>query len=105
MGTAGVSRTRSSPSPRTGPRRPGSSRAFSLRTAARLSGSGLGRGGPLPPDAPGRGLVVSLDMADRWQSESIESTLMHTGDKLEEPARRGGRFGVRGRRADVPALP
>ncbi|MFI4870674.1 MAG: hypothetical protein ACIARQ_02590 [Phycisphaerales bacterium JB061] len=30
------------------------------------------------------GLVVSLDMADRWQSESIESTLMHTGDKLEE---------------------
>lgn len=30
------------------------------------------------------GLVVSLDMADRWQSESIESTLMHSGDKLEE---------------------
>ncbi len=29
-------------------------------------------------------LIVSLDMADRWQSESIESTLMHTGDKLEE---------------------
>lgn len=32
----------------------------------------------------GADLVVSLDMADRWQSESIESTLMHTGDKLEE---------------------
>lgn len=32
----------------------------------------------------GSDLIVSLDMADRWQSESIESTLMHTGDKLEE---------------------
>ncbi len=32
----------------------------------------------------GDDLIVSLDMADRWQSESIESTLMHTGDKLEE---------------------
>jgi len=29
-------------------------------------------------------LVVSLDMLDRWQSESIESDLMHSGDKLEE---------------------
>ncbi len=27
---------------------------------------------------------VSLVMKDRWQSESIESDLMHTGDKLEE---------------------
>lgn len=27
---------------------------------------------------------VSLVMADRWQSESIESELVHTGDKLEE---------------------
>lgn len=27
---------------------------------------------------------VSLVMKDRWQSESIESELMHTGDKLEE---------------------
>ena len=29
-------------------------------------------------------LWVALVMADRWQSESIESDLMHTGDKLEE---------------------
>jgi hypothetical protein len=29
-------------------------------------------------------LWVSLVMADRWQSESIESDLMHSGDKLEE---------------------
>lgn len=29
-------------------------------------------------------LIVSLDMLDRWQSESIESGLMHSGDKLEE---------------------
>jgi len=27
---------------------------------------------------------VSLVMADRWLSESIEADLMHTGDKLEE---------------------
>ena len=27
---------------------------------------------------------VSLVMEDRWQSESIESELMHTGDSLEE---------------------
>lgn len=27
---------------------------------------------------------VSLEMADRWQSESIEAELVHTGDKLEE---------------------
>lgn len=27
---------------------------------------------------------VSLVMKDRWQSESIEAELMHTGDKLEE---------------------
>lgn len=27
---------------------------------------------------------VSLTMADRWLSESIESDLMHTGDKIEE---------------------
>lgn len=30
------------------------------------------------------GLFVSLEMEDRWQSESIESTLMHSGDPLEE---------------------
>lgn len=29
-------------------------------------------------------LWVSLVMADRWLSESIEADLMHTGDKLEE---------------------
>ena len=27
---------------------------------------------------------VSLVMADRWQSESIEAELVHTGDKLDE---------------------
>ena len=27
---------------------------------------------------------VSLEMADRWQSESIEAELVHTGDKLDE---------------------
>ena len=27
---------------------------------------------------------VSLEMADRWQSESIETDLVHTGDKLDE---------------------
>jgi len=27
---------------------------------------------------------VALEMADRWQSESIEADLMHTGDKLDE---------------------
>ncbi len=27
---------------------------------------------------------VGLEMADRWQSESIEADLMHTGDKLDE---------------------
>lgn len=27
---------------------------------------------------------VALEMADRWQSESIEAELVHTGDKLEE---------------------
>lgn len=30
------------------------------------------------------GLFVVLDMKDRWQSESIESDLMHSGDSLEE---------------------
>ncbi|GAB5496920.1 MAG: hypothetical protein Phyf2KO_20000 [Phycisphaerales bacterium] len=30
------------------------------------------------------GLYVMLDMKDRWQSESIESDLMHSGDSLEE---------------------
>lgn len=29
-------------------------------------------------------LWVSLEMADRWQSESIESDLVHSGDKLDE---------------------
>ena len=29
-------------------------------------------------------LWVALVMADRWQSESIEADLMHTGDKLGE---------------------
>jgi len=29
-------------------------------------------------------LYVSLVMADRWLSESIESDLMHTGDKIED---------------------
>ncbi|MBX3365495.1 MAG: hypothetical protein KF866_12125 [Phycisphaeraceae bacterium] len=29
-------------------------------------------------------LWVSLTMADRWLSESIESDLMHTGDSMEE---------------------
>lgn len=29
-------------------------------------------------------LWVSLVMKDRWQSESIEADLMHSGDKLEE---------------------
>lgn len=29
-------------------------------------------------------LCVSLVMSDRWQSESIESDLMNSGDKLEE---------------------
>jgi len=29
-------------------------------------------------------LWVSLVMADRWLSESIETDLLHTGDKLEE---------------------
>jgi hypothetical protein len=27
---------------------------------------------------------VSLEMADRWQSESIEADLVHSGDKLDE---------------------
>lgn len=27
---------------------------------------------------------VSLEMLDRWQSESIEADLVHTGDKLDE---------------------
>lgn len=27
---------------------------------------------------------VSLEMANRWQSESIEADLVHTGDKLDE---------------------
>jgi hypothetical protein len=31
-----------------------------------------------------QGLFISLEMEDRWQSESIESTLMHSGDPLEE---------------------
>lgn len=35
-------------------------------------------------DAVGDAVWVSLVMEDRWQSESIESDLMHTGDKLEE---------------------
>jgi hypothetical protein len=29
-------------------------------------------------------IYVSLVMADRWLSESIESDLMHTGDKMED---------------------
>ncbi|MEO0511309.1 MAG: hypothetical protein AAF108_00205 [Planctomycetota bacterium] len=29
-------------------------------------------------------LYISLVMQDRWQSESIESDLMHSGDKIEE---------------------
>ncbi len=32
----------------------------------------------------GNALWVSLTMADRWLSESIESDLMHTGDSMEE---------------------
>ncbi len=32
----------------------------------------------------GSSVWVSLVMEDRWQSESIESDLVHTGDKLEE---------------------
>lgn len=32
----------------------------------------------------GQDVWVSLVMADRWQSESIEAQLMHTGDKLDE---------------------
>ncbi|MFT5423596.1 MAG: hypothetical protein ACI89L_001377 [Phycisphaerales bacterium] len=32
----------------------------------------------------GEDVWVSLVMADRWQSESIEAQLMHTGDKLDE---------------------
>ncbi|MCC6677828.1 MAG: hypothetical protein IT436_11840 [Phycisphaerales bacterium] len=35
-------------------------------------------------EVDGGKLWVSLVMADRWLSESIESDLMHTGDKLEE---------------------
>lgn len=35
-------------------------------------------------DAAADGVWVSLVMEDRWQSESIESDLMHTGDKVEE---------------------
>lgn len=35
-------------------------------------------------EVDGGRLWVALVMADRWQSESIESDLMHTGDKLEE---------------------
>ncbi len=36
-------------------------------------------------DLDAEGLVwVSLVTADRWLSESIEATLMHTGDKMEE---------------------
>ncbi len=27
---------------------------------------------------------IALEMADRWQSESIEADLVHTGDKLDE---------------------
>lgn len=30
------------------------------------------------------GVWISLVMEDRWQSESIEADLMHSGDKLEE---------------------
>jgi hypothetical protein len=30
------------------------------------------------------GLWVTLVMADRWLSESVEADLMHTGDKVEE---------------------
>lgn len=30
------------------------------------------------------GIWVSLGMKDRWQSESIESELVHSGDKLNE---------------------
>jgi len=32
----------------------------------------------------GDALFVSLVMADRWQSHSIEAHLLHTGDKIEE---------------------
>jgi len=32
----------------------------------------------------GEDVWVSLVMADRWQSESIEAQLMHSGDKLDE---------------------
>ena len=35
-------------------------------------------------ESEGGRLWVSLVMADRWLSESIEADLMHTGDKLEE---------------------
>lgn len=35
-------------------------------------------------EADGDRLWVSLVMKDRWQSESIESDLMHSGDSLEE---------------------
>ena len=34
--------------------------------------------------AKGDALFVSLEMKDRWQSGSIESTLTHSGDPLEE---------------------
>jgi hypothetical protein len=34
--------------------------------------------------ADGGRLWVSLVMADRWLSESIETDLLHTGDKIEE---------------------
>lgn len=35
-------------------------------------------------EAEPAGVYVSLVMADRWLSESIESDLMHTGDSMEE---------------------
>lgn len=35
-------------------------------------------------EADGQTLYVSLVMADRWLSESIETDLVHTGDKLDE---------------------
>ncbi|MEM9066239.1 MAG: hypothetical protein AAGB51_12200 [Planctomycetota bacterium] len=35
-------------------------------------------------EADGGKVYVSLVMEDRWQSESIEAELVHTGDKLDE---------------------
>lgn len=35
-------------------------------------------------DAPAEGLSVSLVMADRWLSQSIEADLVNTGDSMED---------------------